>query len=131
MSELETERPIVAHVIGRGLWPDLVARIPRPVFAFGSQSLFRVMLHGTAFSLPIADSEPARGFFTTFFVAADTIRAAEAKARARVLREWIRHGADHSSGSHPVLAVEEIEALTVRFRWRSGGGFLFYNHLTE
>ena len=131
MTEPEPDRPIVAHVIGRGFWRDLLASLPWPVFAFRNESVFRVMLHGTGFVLPIADAEPARGFVTTFFVAADTIRAAESKARTRVLQEWVRHGADRSSGSHPVLEVEEIVALSIRFRWRSGGGFLFYNQGAE
>ena len=62
------------HLLGRGLWRNLLARFPRPVLAFGEQSLFRVMLHGAGFVLPIGTAEPASGFVTAVFVAATTLR---------------------------------------------------------
>jgi hypothetical protein len=132
MSPEPEDTSVTGHVITTGTWRDWLPSIPRPVFALGARALYQVVLHGSGFSLPIAASEPARGFFTTFFVAAASRREAEEKARARVTEEWNRFGASRTIGPVPMLEVERIELLRNRFLWRSGGGFLLYNkELTE
>jgi hypothetical protein len=126
MSDTESDEPI-GHVLGTGTWRDLLSGIPRPVLATGAQQLYRVLLHGSGFSLPLRDGgEPIVGFFTTRFVAATNVRDAEIKARSSVLREWKRRGYEGCAGSSPILELEDLEILHSRFRLRSGAGFTFY-----
>jgi hypothetical protein len=122
----ESEEP-VGHIIGAGTWRDLLPRWPRPVLAYGSAELYRVMLARSEFSIPCETGEdPIVGFFTTRFVAANSIREAEDKARSAVLREWKRSGWQKLAGTAPRITVEEFEVIPSRFRLRSGGGFVFF-----
>jgi hypothetical protein len=126
MSDNESDEPI-GHVLGTGTWRDLLPRVPRPVFVVGSQQLYRVLIHGSGFSLPLSDGgEPISGFFTTRFVAASNVRDAEIKARSSVLREWKRGGYEARADSSPILELEDVEIVHARFRLRSGAGFTFF-----
>ena len=126
MSDTEPEQPS-AYLLGTGTWRDLLPRIPRPVLAIGSQQLYRVLIHGSGFSLALGDgSEPIVGFFTTRFVAAANVRDAETKARTSVLREWKYRGCEASARASPILELEDLEVTHSRFRFRSGAGFTFF-----
>jgi hypothetical protein len=126
MSDTESDEPI-GHVLGDGTWRDLLPRIPRPVLAIGAQQLYRVLIHGSGFSLPLrGGGEPIVGFFTTRFVAAANVRDAEIKARSSVLTEWKRRGYEASAGASPILELEDLEVVHSRFRLRSGAGFTFF-----
>ena len=126
MSDPKSDEPI-GHVLGTGTWRDLLPRIPRPVLAIGAQQLYRVLIHGSGFSLALLDGgEPIVGFFTTRFVAAENIRDAETKARSSVLTEWKRRGFEASAGSAPILELEDLEVVHSRFRLRSAAGFTFF-----
>ena len=126
MSDTESEEP-VGHVLSTGTWRDLLPRIPRPVLAIGAQQLYRVLIHGSGFSLMLdGGGELIVGFFTTRFVAATNIRDAEIKARASVLTEWKRRGFEASAGSAPILELEDLEVVHSRFRLRSAAGFTFF-----
>jgi hypothetical protein len=126
MSDTESDEAS-GYFLGTGTWRDLLPRIPRPVLAIGAQQLYRVLIHGSGFSLPLRDGgERIVGFFTTRFVAAANVRDAEIKARSSVLREWKRRGYEASAGSSPILELEELEVIHSRFRFRSGAGFTFF-----
>ena len=74
MSDAESEEPI-GHVLGTGTWRDLLPRLQRPVLAVGAQQLYRVLIHGSAFSLMLdGGGELIVGVFTTRFVAATNMR---------------------------------------------------------
>jgi hypothetical protein len=124
MSDTESDEPI-GQVLGTGSWRDLLPRIPRPVWAIGAQQLYRVLIHGSGFSLT-GDGEPIVGFFTTRFVAAANVRDAEAQARWSVLTDWKRGGYEASARSSPLLEIEDLELVQSRFRLRSGAGFTFF-----
>jgi hypothetical protein len=126
MSDNQSDQPI-GHVLATGTWRDFLPRIPRPVFVIGAQQLYRVLIHGSGFSLPLSDdSETISDFFTTRFVAAANVRDAETKARSSVLREWKRRGYEARAGSSPVLELEDLAMVHSRFRLRSGAGFTFF-----
>jgi hypothetical protein len=127
MNDTDSDEP-VCHPLGTGGWSDLLPRIPRPVWAVGKQQLYRVLIEGSEFSLPlVGGGEPMVGFFTTRFVAAANVRDAEMKARSCVLREWKRRGYEASAGSSPLLQIDALEPIDSRFRLRSGAGFTFFN----
>ena len=109
------------------MWRDtlrrFVRRIPRPVFALGSNELYSVIVHGTGLTLPIAGAAPAVGFYTTRIVGARDTREAERLAVSAVERDWRRRGRDAA-----VLEVDQIKLLEERFRLRSGSGATFYSN---
>lgn len=114
-------------LLGTGTWRGLLPRVPRPVLAVGSKSLYRVLLEGSLFKFSIAGSDrPIIGFFTTRLVAARNRLEAEAMAKSSVLREWERQGFASRAGAKPSLSVETSEMLSSRFRLRSGAGFAFF-----
>lgn len=126
MSKNELDEPI-GHVLKTGTWWGALGRIPRPVVAIGAKQLYRVMIHGSGFSLPpLADAPPIVGFVTTRFVAAANVRDAEAMARSSVLTEWKRRGYEALAGGSPTLGIEHLELVYSRFRVRSGAGFTFF-----
>ena len=126
MSDPESDEPSYC-VFGTGTWRDLFPRIPRPVLAIGTQQLYRVVIHGTGFSLPLdGRDESIIGFFTTRFVAAVNVRDAEIKACASVSTEWKQCGHEACAECSPLLELEELELVHGRFRLRSGAGFAFY-----
>ena len=114
-------------LLGTGSWRDLLPRVPRPVLAIGSKTLYRVLMEGSDFVLTIDGGDRHLvGFFTTRFVAARCRREAEKQAMSSVLRDWLRQGLDTRAGGLPKLTIEESDALRSRFRIRSGGGFAFF-----
>jgi hypothetical protein len=106
-------------------WRDLLPTLPRPVFALGTSDIYRVMVHGSGFKLPLEDGSSAVGFFTTRYVAASTASDAKQIAAAVVHGEWRGRGHENAVGS-VMLAIEEHAALSERFRLRSATGFVFY-----
>ncbi len=116
------------YVLGKGTWLDLVPTLPRPVFALGSKHLYRVMIHGSGFTLPVNLSNPATGFFTARFVAARNRHDAERIALDRVASEWNSY---RDAAGDATLSVDGSEALAEHFRLRSGIGFTFYSESDE
>ena len=112
------------YVVGTGSWRDLLPKLPRPVFAFGENDIYWVMVKGTGFTLPIDDS-CVDSFFTGRFVSASTVRDAKRIAFALVGKEWEQKGYKERGGSVS-LTVNDIDVLRERFRLRSGTGFTFY-----
>jgi|SRR5262245_17767809 len=113
-------------VIGPTTWRGIVQRLarrylPSPVIAIGGNDLYSVVVHGTGFSLPIADAAPVDGFYTTRIVTAPNARDAERRALLAVERDWRRRG--HGSVA---LEIDSIYILEERFRLRSGSGAAFY-----
>ena len=110
-----------------GTWRDLLPRLPRPVLALAPRVLFRVLVEGSGFVLAVAgNTGPSTGFFTERFVAARNSLEAEKKARYSVLCAWRRQGFEGRTSTAPELRVDESQALRVRFRLRSSGGFVFF-----
>jgi hypothetical protein len=107
-------------------------RFRLPVLALGKQHLYRVMLEGGGFELPLEPPDPHEpnptGFFTTRFVAAYTRADAEAKAKAHVVREWqgLSLLGHFTKVEEPILTVTESEAIDGWFRSSKGGGFVFF-----
>lgn len=127
----------VGYVIGVGGWLGALLHFlggfQRPVVALRGRHLYRVLLEGSGFELPVegADAEYPNptGFFTTRFVAAPSRLDAEAAARRRVLAEWQGLSLlDHFTGiDEPVLRVCATEAMDGWFRLRPGRGFSFFH----
>jgi len=114
-------------LLGTGTWRDLLPRMPRPVFALSPKTLYRVLLEGSSFVLPVVGSaRPIVGFFTVRFVAARARLEAEEKAQFAVLRDWRRQGFQTRTGVLPDLRIDSSEALRAHFRLRSGEGFAFF-----
>ena len=127
ISDKNNDYEFVAQAIGTGTWRDWIKKIPKPVFALGKNDMYSVLVQGTDFKLPIGiTDEPAIGFYTSRFVAAENVHAAKIAARNSVLNEWSTKGFLKVSGSDPKISIEEIDLLYERFRLRSGGGFSFY-----
>ncbi len=131
----------IGHVIGIGGFGGAVLRFLRkfqpPAIALRGRSLYRVMLEGGGFELPV-DPPDARdpnptGFFTTRFVAARTRAEAEALAKAHVIREWQGLSLlSHFTGvDEPTLKVSESEAIDGWFKHSKGGGFSFFSGTDE
>lgn len=114
------------HVVSAGRWIDFFRKIPLPVLAVGNKEIYRVMVHGKDFVLPIRDSKPGVGFFTTCFVAARDVRSAKNLALKLTADHWQKWGYEKISGSTPTLEVEEVTVLVSRFRFRRGTGYTFY-----
>lgn len=114
-------------LLGTGTWRDLLPRIPRPVLALSPKVLYRVLLEGSGFVLPVVQSaRPVVGFFTARFVAARARLEAEETAKSAVLRDWRRQGFDTRTSVLPDLRIDNSEALRTHFRLRSGEGFTFF-----
>ena len=128
MNNQDLDNKKFAHLLGTGTWLDWLPNIPRPVIAFGRYDIYSVLLNGQDFSLPIGGlNDPAIGFYTTRYVAAENIRDAKKAAFVRVIREWENRGYRALCGKKPTLSTEEVLILKKRFRLRSGTGFTFYN----
>lgn len=103
-----------------------------PVVALGKRNLYRVMIQGSGFELPVEGSGPddpnPNGFFTTRFVAASSRSEAEEKAGAHALSDW--QGLSllgHLSGTdEPHMSVCESEAIEGWFRLTRCRGFTLY-----
>ncbi len=118
------------YVLGTGTWRDLLPTLPQPVFAFGSKNLYRVMIHGSGFVLPIGPGSPAIGFFTARFVTASTRPEAELVALDRVATEWRKRGY-REAGGEATLSIDSTDVLYERFKLRRGIGFTFYSDSDE
>jgi hypothetical protein len=130
------------YVLGVGGFGGVVLRFlnrfRRPVVALRGRSLWRVMVRGGGFELPVEPTaeggrENPTGFYTLRYVAASTRLEAEALAKANVLREW--QGLSlmgHFTGvDEPVLQAEESVEVEGWF-WRNGGkGFTFFRQDDE
>ena len=122
----DSEPEPIGYAISSG-WRDLFWWLPRPVIAWRGRDIYRVLVHGSGFELSFPGiPEPARGFMTTRFVAAASVREASDAAFASVYREWSAAGRT----SVPTLEADEIEPLERRFVLRSPRGFSFYSRLT-
>ncbi len=112
----------------------LVRRVPRPVIALPGRDLYRVLICGRGFALPVEGErgEPT-GFFTTRFVAARSRQDAESIALSRVRKDWSGWSLlSHLTGvEEPQLAVDETEALVERVRLRRGAGYVFFRDSPE
>jgi hypothetical protein len=103
-----------------------------PAVARGGRSLWRVMVEGGGFALPVEsddpDYRPPTGFYTVRFVAARTRLEAESKAIAHVLDEW--QGVSlysHFTGvDEPRLRVESCAEVVGRVIGK-GRGFTFFS----
>jgi len=114
-------------LLGSGTWRDLLPRPPRPVLALAPKALFRVLVEGSGFMLPVAgNTRLSTGFFTERFVAARNNSEAETAAQYSVLRAWRRQGFEARTNALPELRVDESEVVRACFRLRSAGGFVFF-----
>jgi hypothetical protein len=119
-------------LLGTGSWRDRLPRVPRPVLAVGSRMLYRVLVEGSNFVLPLdGRGSPITGFFTTRFIAARSRAEAETRAHSLVLRDWKRQGFEAQVGGAPKLTTDKSETLRSRFRLRSGGGFTFFGESSD
>jgi len=108
-----------------------------PAVALRGRHLYRVMLEGGGFELPIDPSDPrdppAIGFYTASFVAARTRLEAEALAKALVVADW--QGLSllgHFTGvDEPTLRVSACEAIDGWFKRSKRQGFVFFSHDDE
>jgi hypothetical protein len=130
MDDSDSDSDGEIYLLGTGTWRDWLPTLPRPVFALGEKEIYRVMVHGDGFALPIGNGKCARGFFTTRYVAAATAREAKRIATAYVEADWKRLGHDDTAGSATIV-IEQIAVLGDRFLLRSGGGFSFYSETDE
>lgn len=125
-----------AHVIGVGGFVGALLRFLRwfqlPAVALRGRTLYRVMLEGGGFVLPVDPSDPrdcpAIGFYTASFVAARTRLEAEALAREHVIADWQGLSLlSHFTGvDEPTLRVSECEAIDGWFKRRKRQGFVFF-----
>ncbi len=103
-------------------------RFALPSIAVGQKDLYRVLVMGTGFELPVeGTNEKPIGSFTTRFVPARSRLEAEALAKSCVLREWQGLSLfSHFTGiEEPLLSVCESEAIQ-GWLCRKGQGFTFY-----
>ena len=115
----------VAYVISRGRLADFLLSLSLPVFAWPGRQLFRVVLHGSGFVLPVDGRPSSVGFYITYFVAGRDVRSAERKAAERLNERWA-NVYDEAAGEL-IVETEEVERLDDRFMWRSRSGFVFYS----
>jgi hypothetical protein len=113
------------YLLGKGTWLDFLPTVPRPVFAFGTKQLYRVMIHGSGINLPIGSDSKASGFYTTRFVAASSKADAGQIAMSRVEVEWTNRGY-RDLGGNVTLETDQVDPLIDRFMLRSAMGFTFY-----
>ena len=129
MKNQDQDDEIVGHVLGTGTWRDWIPKFPRPIFVFGKNDIYSVLIHGQDFVLPIEGSEdPAIGFYTTRFVTAENYHKAENAAFQSVTKEWDNKGYYNKCGKKPNLSTEKVVILNERFRLRFGTGFTFYGN---
>ena len=128
----DADKPI-AFVIGPsgfiGTFLRFLRRFQLPVVALGRRHMYRVLLEGSGFELPLDTDDPnPNGFFATRFVAASTRTEAEAFARASVIRDWQGLSLfSHFTGvDEPILTVSESESIEGWFKLHKGGGFAFF-----
>jgi len=128
-----TEEGASAFVIGIGGPIGTLLRFLRwfalPVVVVGARGMYRVMIQGEGFVLPIQNTgESVVGFYTTRFVSASSRLEAEAKAKLHVIREWQGLSLmSHFTGTEePCLTVAESSFIDGRFRRNQGQGFSFY-----
>jgi hypothetical protein len=119
----ENDAPI-GYVIGRGRAADFFTRLALPVLALPPDGLYRVLLHGRGFELPVKQSEPMVSFLVTYYVAARSKNRAETRAVKRVTERWRNLYAE--ARGELVVVAEEVERLPQRFARRSRSGFAFY-----
>jgi hypothetical protein len=119
------EQEPVGYILSSGPLFDFLQKLAVPALAVQGQTLYRVVIHGHGIEFAVEESEPIIGFYNTRFVAARTLRDAEAIALRRTRDRWETF---HSEASGELqLEIEEIEPAGGRFRWRSRLGFGFYN----
>jgi hypothetical protein len=118
------------YILGTGTWRDFLPRLPKPVFALGAKELYRALVHGDGFALPVDGGRSVVGFYTNRFVAAATPQEARRLAITSVQSEWKHRGYEKRAGQ-VALTVEELHVLSERFRYRSGSGFTFYSQSAE
>ena len=114
----------MGYVIGRGWAADFLTRLSAPVLAVPPKALYRVLLHGHGFELPVEHSEPMIGFHVTYYVAARSARHAEGLALRRVAERWQSVYAEAEGDLNVV--VQEVQRLQERFARRGRSGFSFY-----
>jgi len=112
----------VATLLSAGRLVDVLQKLSLPVVAWPGRSIFRVRLHGHGFVLEVQGSTPCIGFYTTLFVAARTVRLAEAKAVSALQDRWETFYADAAGQLR--IEVEEIERLHRRYMTRSRHGMV-------
>jgi hypothetical protein len=113
----------VGHILTAGAVVDFLHKFFLPVIALPGRRLYRVVVHGHGFKLPIED-DAAIGFYLTRFVAAGTIREAEEKAINLTRDRWDTF---YSAAEGELkLEIEEIDEQDSRFVWRSRYGVAFY-----
>jgi hypothetical protein len=134
--EHEGDDEPAASVIGisgiLGVLLRFLRKFQLPAVALGKYNLYRIMIQGSGFELPVeaadANEHNPNGFYTTRFVAARSRLEAEALAKTHVLREW--QGLSllgHFSGTNePQMTVCGSEAIEGWFRLTKGGGFTLY-----
>lgn len=115
----------IAHVIGRGRLVDFLTRLALPVLAIPPRALYRVVVHGRGFELPVEQSNPVVGFDVTYYVAARTADDAETRALQRARDRWETFYAEATGAL--VVAAAEVEPLPHRFARRSRTGFSFFS----
>jgi hypothetical protein len=100
-----------------------------PIIAFGGRRLYRVLIEGEGFELPLKSvaTYPTH-FFTTRFVPARTALEAETRARKLILLEWngLSLLSTFTGTDAPCLSVVEAEVIDGWFRWTSGRGFTLF-----
>lgn len=97
--------------------------------AIGKLSMYRVMVEGGGFELPLQNTkEKCVGFYTTRFVTASSRLEAESKAKAHIVREWQGLSLmSHFTGTEePLLTVVESSSVEGCVRRSAGLGFSFY-----
>jgi hypothetical protein len=114
----------IAYVLSRGFAADFLTRLAFPVLAVPPRTLYRVVVHGRGFVLPVEQSDPIVGFRVTFCVAARTEDDAKKRAMQRARDRWETFYAEATG--ELVVAVDEVERLGRRFARRSRTGFSFY-----
>ena len=127
--EQPTNAAPIGYVIGRGWAADFLTRLAFPVLAVPPRALYRVLLHGRGFELPVERSERMVGFYVTYYVAARSAGQAEARAVERVTDRW-QNFYPEARGAL-VVAVEEVQRLQQRLARRSRTGFSFYSDEEE
>lgn len=115
----------VAHILSAGPLVDFLRKICLPAVALPGYSVFRVLLHGHGFMLPVAESEPIIGFYTTYFVSGKNVRAAEGKALRRLRHQWEMFY-PQASGELKI-DVEELQRLDTKVVCGSRYGMAFYS----
>ena len=119
----------IGHVIGRGWAADFLTRLAFPVLAVPPKALYRVLLSGRGFELPVEQSEPMVGFYVTYYVPARSADQAGARAVGYVTERWQNFYSEARGGLGVV--VEEVERLPQRFARRARSGFAFYSDEQE